>query len=76
MGNSTGSLGRELQALAMHALDLNQLTKLAKAIGKARSEGQVSESADAVPAGGAEQLDNRYDRAGAGGERRAAWHSA
>ena len=33
-----GPLGRELQALALHALDLNQLTKLSKAIGKARSE--------------------------------------
>src|ERR1700728_1427692 len=33
-------LGRELQALALHALDLNQLTKLAKVIGKARSEGK------------------------------------
>jgi FkbH-like protein len=38
--NSTGSLGCELQAMAMHALDLNQLTKLAKAMGKARSEGK------------------------------------
>ena len=36
--NSAGPLGRELQALALHALDLNQLTKLAKAIGKARPE--------------------------------------
>ena len=33
-------LGRELQALASHALDLNQLTKLAKAIDKARSDGK------------------------------------
>src|ERR1700678_540244 len=35
-----GHLGRELQSLALHALDLNQLTKLAKTIGKARSEGK------------------------------------
>jgi FkbH-like protein len=31
-------LGRELQALAQYALDVNQLTKLAKVIGKARSQ--------------------------------------
>jgi FkbH-like protein len=35
--NSPGPLGSELQALAAHALDLNQLTKLAKAIDKARA---------------------------------------
>ena len=40
LGSSPGPLGRELQALAMHAMDLNQLTKLAKAMGKARSEGK------------------------------------
>ncbi len=40
LGNSAGPLGCELQALALHALDLNQLTKLAKTIGKARSEGK------------------------------------
>jgi FkbH-like protein len=34
LGKITGSSGRELQALASHALDLNQLTKLAKIIGK------------------------------------------
>ncbi len=34
------ALGRELQALARYALDLNQLTKLAKLIGRARSEGK------------------------------------
>jgi FkbH-like protein len=39
LGNSTGCLGREIQALALHALDLNQLTKLAKVIGKARLNG-------------------------------------
>jgi FkbH-like protein len=40
LGSSTGPVGRELQALALHALDLNQLTKLAKAIVKARSDGK------------------------------------
>jgi FkbH-like protein len=40
LGNLTSSLGIELRALALHALDLNQLTKLAKIIGKARSEGE------------------------------------
>jgi FkbH-like protein len=40
LANSPGPLGRELQSLALHALDLNQLTNLAKAIDKARSEGQ------------------------------------
>lgn len=40
LGNLAGPLGREVQALAMPALDLNQLTKLAKAMGKARSEGK------------------------------------
>jgi FkbH-like protein len=38
LGNSTIPLGQELQALASFALDLNQLTKLAKFIAKARSE--------------------------------------
>jgi FkbH-like protein len=36
--NGSRSLGREVQALASHALDLNQLTKLAKVIGKAQAE--------------------------------------
>src|SRR5208283_4475504 len=40
LGSQAGPLGRELQSLASHALDLNQLTKLAKAIGKARGEGK------------------------------------
>src|ERR1700736_5488640 len=40
LGTSTSSLGYELQALASHALDLNQLTKLAKSIVRARSEGK------------------------------------
>lgn len=35
--------GRELQALASFALDLNQLTKLAKATGKARDAGNALE---------------------------------
>jgi len=39
LGNSTNSLGYELQALASHALDLNQLTKLAKVIAKTRADG-------------------------------------
>ena len=37
--NSAGHLGRELQSLALHALDVNQLTKLAKIIVKARASG-------------------------------------
>jgi FkbH-like protein len=40
LGNLAGPLGREVQALALPALDLNQLTKLAKTLGKARSEGK------------------------------------
>jgi FkbH-like protein len=40
LGASAGPLGRELQLLASHALDLNQLTKLARIIEKARSEGK------------------------------------
>jgi FkbH-like protein len=40
LGHSAGPLGRELQALAGYGLDLNQLTKLAKAIGKARAQGK------------------------------------
>jgi FkbH-like protein len=40
LADSPGPLGRELQSLALHALDLNQLTKLAKAMGKARAEGK------------------------------------
>src|ERR1017187_1358628 len=39
--NSAGPLGCELQALALQALDLNQLTKLARFIAKARSEGRL-----------------------------------
>jgi FkbH-like protein len=40
LGNATASLGKELQALALYGLDLNQLTKLAKVIVKARAEGK------------------------------------
>jgi FkbH-like protein len=40
LGNSGGPVGRELQELALHALDLNQLTKLAKAIGRLHSDGK------------------------------------
>ena len=39
-GSFDGPLGRELQALATPALDLNQLTKLAKFIAKARGKGK------------------------------------
>jgi FkbH-like protein len=38
LGNLPGPWGRELQALASYALDLNQLTRLARVIGKARAE--------------------------------------
>ena len=38
--NSSGPLGLELQALAQHALNLNQLTKLAKAIARAKTDGR------------------------------------
>jgi FkbH-like protein len=37
------SLGRELRALALHALDLNQLTKISRSIGKAHAEGKSLE---------------------------------
>ena len=40
LGSSTGPLGGELQALALHFMDLNQLMKLAKAIEEARSTGK------------------------------------
>src|ERR1039457_4260165 len=39
--NSPHPPGRELQALALHALDLNQLTKLTKAVGHARADGKA-----------------------------------
>jgi FkbH-like protein len=38
LNNSPGPLGSELQALAQHGLNLNQLTKLAKAIGRANAD--------------------------------------
>jgi len=40
LGTLTGSVGREVQSLASFGLNLNQLTKLAKAMDKARSEGK------------------------------------
>jgi FkbH-like protein len=40
LDNSPGLLGSELRALAQHGLSLNQLTKLAKAIAKAKSDGK------------------------------------
>ena len=40
LANSTPPLGSELQRLASHGLDLNQLTKLASAFDKARSDGK------------------------------------
>jgi FkbH-like protein len=39
LGNSPGPLGLELQALAKHALNLNQLTKLASVITRATTHG-------------------------------------
>ena len=44
LGKQAGPLGPQVQALAQPALDLNQLTKLAKFIGKTRSEGKALES--------------------------------
>jgi len=43
LGTSASPLGRELQALALPALDLNQLMKLAKVIDRARCEGKSLE---------------------------------
>jgi FkbH-like protein len=40
LGGEDRSLGREIRALASHGLDLNQLTRLAKVIRKAREEGR------------------------------------
>jgi FkbH-like protein len=40
LADSPGPLGGELRSLASRALDLNQLTKLAKAMGKACAEGK------------------------------------
>ena len=39
LATASAPLGRELQALAQYSLDLSQLTRLARVIGKARSEG-------------------------------------
>jgi FkbH-like protein len=38
--SASGPLGRELQGLARHSLDLNDLTKLAKVLGKVRLDGK------------------------------------
>src|SRR4051812_15356998 len=38
--NSACHLGAELQSLALHALDVNQLTKLARIIGKGCADGR------------------------------------
>ena len=38
LGHLPAPIGRHVQALAMHALDLNQLTKLARVMNKVRSE--------------------------------------
>jgi FkbH-like protein len=43
LANSAGPVGSELESLAQHGLDLNQLTRLAKAIAKARDEGKSLE---------------------------------
>jgi FkbH-like protein len=40
LDSSAGPLGNEFQALARHGLNLNQLTKLAKAISRANAEGK------------------------------------
>ena len=40
LGNQPGPLGREFQSLASHSLDLNQLTKLARAMAKAQAGGK------------------------------------
>jgi FkbH-like protein len=39
-GDKHGPLGREIQLLAQQSLDLNQLTKLARVVGRARAEGK------------------------------------
>jgi FkbH-like protein len=43
LGNAEGPLGHELQSLGLHALDVNQLTKLAKTIDRARADGRSLE---------------------------------
>ena len=40
LGNFLGPVGSEVQSLAQHGLDLNQLTRLAKAIARLRDEGK------------------------------------
>lgn len=41
LATSSGPIGHELQVLASHSLDLNQLTKLAKVVEKARLAGKL-----------------------------------
>jgi FkbH-like protein len=41
LATAPSPIGREVQALANHGLDLNQLTKLARAIAKATAEGKA-----------------------------------
>jgi FkbH-like protein len=48
VSNATGSIGTQLQSLATHALDLNQLTRLAKVIQKSRA-GQAPDEARLHP---------------------------
>jgi FkbH-like protein len=43
LGSLAGPLGRELQSLATHGLDLNQLTRVAKLIARARAEAKSLE---------------------------------
>ena len=40
LGISSGPLGRDLQALAQHGLDLNQLTRMANAMERAKTDGK------------------------------------
>ena len=76
LNNSPGPLGSELQALAQHGLNLNQLTKLAKAMARAKTDGK---SLDPLVPFRLAVLSNSNDRshgARAGGECCAAGHSS
>jgi hypothetical protein len=75
-GECGESVGSEIKSLASSALDLNQLIKLAKVIGKAFFRGQITSSAGTLPARSSEQLDCRHGCAGTRRQRRAAWHRA
>ena len=75
LANSPGPLGRELQSLALHPLDLNQLTNLARAIER-RAQTAVARSACPVSSCGSQQRDDRPDGPRTGGQRRAPWHRA